>query len=100
MSGQSRKQHDGPSRRCPSLIPILALVATLIAASCGSSNSDGEPDAAALPEQETTTDPVQGGKLVYGLAGESNGRDPAGGTGAPWSFIAARAIFDTLTVFD
>jgi peptide/nickel transport system substrate-binding protein len=81
---------------------ILLTALAVVAAACGGSdNATGTPDNVdqASPAVEAG-DPIYGGKVVFGLAAESNGWDPTLGQWAPWGLTVARTIFDTLTTFD
>jgi peptide/nickel transport system substrate-binding protein len=76
---------------------VGVLVLAVVAVGCGGGGQgDGDQAGPTAP----VGDPVDGGKLVYGLAAETNGWDPSLGQWAPWGLTVARTFFDTLSTFD
>lgn len=86
------------------LVPVLLL--GLLAAGCAKSepnNGQAGPDTVLRQDQnrvEAAEKPVPGGKIVYGLRGETNGWNPATNQWAPSGLQVAHALFDTLSAFD
>jgi len=93
--------------RAPRKLILAVLALALLTTACGGSNDDGTTpttdesgrEVSALPPV-VEDEPVVGGKLVYGLAAETNGWDPTTSQWGPWGLTVARTFFDTLTVFD
>ncbi len=76
--------------------PAAAIVASgLLIAGCSSSGSTPSNTAAA-PETTTTLAPVKGGRLVFGLTGETDGWLPQAARWSPSSDNVAKAVFDPL----
>lgn len=87
------------------MVAVLALVATLalVASACGSDNSSDQsegPNGTSGTPDETVADPVQGGKLVVGLAASTDGWVPASNRWTPSGLNIARAVYDPLAVYD
>jgi peptide/nickel transport system substrate-binding protein len=85
------------------VIATLAAV-TLLAAACG---DDGDDDAAPQRDDESPNvtlaaegAPRAGGRLIYGLFGETDGWDPTRNRWGPAGTIVGMAIYDPLAAFD
>jgi peptide/nickel transport system substrate-binding protein len=80
--------------------PLVAvvLVLSLLVAGCGDETG---PEAAAARSSATSEPaPVRGGRLTYGIAGETNSWSPAAGQWSSSSWVVANAIFDPLVYYD
>jgi peptide/nickel transport system substrate-binding protein len=80
---------------------LLALtVVALVAGACATESS--APGGGAAGETTTTTEgePVSGGTLVFGLAGETDGYNPVVNRWADSGLTVANAIYDPMTVID
>jgi peptide/nickel transport system substrate-binding protein len=85
--------------------PGLALA--VLAAACGTNRTDQPAAPAPAPGgrqyvNETVSDaaPVLGGQIVYGVPAETSSFHPALASWASYSLTIARAIYDTLAIYD
>jgi len=104
-----RSRTESFSRRAAAALACVALVAAV--AACG---SDETADEGATTGNDATTsddlatsvtipasgDPVDGGKLVYGIEAETSGFNPYLDRFAPAGQLMALAVYDPLTAFD
>jgi peptide/nickel transport system substrate-binding protein len=91
------------ARSRPSSLHLLAicLAMALLAVSCGDDGGGGDgSDEADTDETTDDADPVPGGRLVYGLNGETNNWSAANGQWSASSWLVASAIFDPLMYYD
>ncbi len=94
-------------RRVPVLLAAIICLTALIAAACGSSDSEsgGTTDGTA-PELSADVTiapdgaPTTGGTLIYGLEAESDGYNPCCNRFAPAGTQVGLAIYDPLAAFD
>jgi ABC-type transport system substrate-binding protein len=84
----------------------LVVAMALLAAGCGTAAKDEPADAAAsaTSSNDMVTPaggaPVEGGQLVYGFAGESDGWNPTTSRWSSSGLTVANAIFDPLAAWD
>lgn len=80
------------------------LLLALIAVGCKSGDSgdtaDTTPKGGNAGVVENTETPQPGGKIIYGLAAETNGWNPSASQWAPSGLEVAHSIFDTLSAYD
>jgi ABC-type transport system substrate-binding protein len=81
---------------------LIAVV--LVAAGCGSSDSNGSSSDVAPTEAGDVIEPLpgpptQGGKVAYGLEAETDGFDPTNSRWAISGHMIAQAIFDPLAAY-
>ena len=100
-----------PTRRAQATAPLLTglLTLALIATACastGSGSPNGQTDGTTardntgIVETKDAEKVTVGGKLVYGLSGETNGWNPGTNQWAASGLQVGRAIFDTLAAYD
>jgi ABC-type transport system substrate-binding protein len=79
-------------------VVLIALLA-LLSAACGGGGDNAADD---NDTAQTTSDvqPVNGGRLNYGLNGETNSFSPATGQWSASGWLVASAIFDPLVYYD
>jgi ABC-type transport system substrate-binding protein len=73
----------------------IALVVVLLASACGGGSGSGGADDGAVSDT-TAEDPVSGGRLVYGLTGESDGFNPASSRWTYNGLTVAKALYDPI----
>jgi peptide/nickel transport system substrate-binding protein len=88
--------------RSHSSIGVLLLVLALVAAACGgdgneTESGDGNGDGS---DASDGVQPVSGGRLVYGINGETNSWSPATGQWSAASWLVGSSIFDPLMYYD
>src|SRR5829696_7610704 len=84
-----------------SLCVVLVTTMALVTVACGGGDSDDDANGG---DETTPTssdlDPVRGGRLSYGLNGETNSWSPATGQWSASSWLVGSAIFDPLMYYD
>lgn len=89
------------TRPAPVVAVLVTVVLALVGTACGTGGGgDGESpigDAGAVVDDS----PAQpGGRIVYGVASETDGWNPSNSKWAPAGNLIARTFFDTLTAYD
>jgi peptide/nickel transport system substrate-binding protein len=87
-------QDRGRTRR---IVIGIAIAMTLIVAACGGGDDDGSGDGGA---GDSAADVQTGGKLTFGIPGETDGYIPQVNRWGPGAFNVARAVYDPLAVND
>lgn len=102
-SDSGERQAPGGIRR-RWLAPVLTAVAlVLVVSACGSGGDDtagGEGDGADTGATTSSVPPEPGGKLVFGITGETDGWNPTASRWGPSAYNVGRAIYDPLAVID
>jgi ABC-type transport system substrate-binding protein len=97
----SHRRRRSPARAV--WLPVL-LALTVVAGACG-----GDDDTASETTRgtgvvdegvESSSDPVPGGSLIYGIGAETDGWNPVRNAWAPDGIQVARAVYDPLATFD
>jgi len=79
------------------IAPLLALglFSVLALPACGGGTGDGAGTDASVP-----SNPIRGGKIVYGIESDPNGLDPSKNGWDPAALTVANALFDPLVAWD
>ena len=86
----------------------IALAAALTAGACGgksktdsaTDSTSGDPTAGVTDITTAAGDPVDGGKIIYGLEAETSGFNPVADRWAISAYLVASAVYDPLFAFD
>jgi hypothetical protein len=76
------------------------LVAAILLASCGTDEDGGGAASDVTTVEAADPEPVRGGSVVVGVAGEVDGYLPSSSRFSPAGFVGARAVFDPLMIAD
>ena len=97
----------GSAARAVARGAAMVAVVGLVAAGCGSSSDDqGGSEGSAPGDGEVTAitvgggEPVDGGRLVYGIEAETSGFDPYLDRFSPVGLLMGSAVYDPLAAFD
>jgi peptide/nickel transport system substrate-binding protein len=83
-------------------LAVMAVVLAVLAAACGGGSGSGASPGARTSggeTDETTLEARRGGKLLYGLEGETDSYDPSAAQWNASSWLVASAIFDPLVYY-